>query len=164
MAKSEKLAPSEGGTRRSGGSKDAPSRFSVRSVLIGTVLVLAGAIGGGVIDHRMRDEGLNPMRLGAMDAMDDDHGTGGPQMGGMQIGDKFGGARRDQVAGTVVSVVGDKLTLNTINGNVVLTLVPGTTYTSTATASAADLVVGASVDVHLDRGNPMQAGEILISK
>lgn len=160
MAKSEKLAPSEGGTRRSGGSKDSPRWLSVRSVLIGAVLVGVGAIGGGVIDHRMRGEGLNPMRPGAMASMmDDDHGMGGPQMGG-----KFGGERRGQIAGTVVSVAGDKLTLNTVNGNVVLTIASGTTYTSTATASAADLVVGATVEVRLDRATPMQAGEILISK
>ncbi len=165
MAKSEKLAPSEGGTRRSGGSKDAPRWLSVRSVLIGAVLVGVGAIGGGVIDHRMRDEGLNPMRPGAMASMmDDDHGMGGPQMGGPQMGGKFGGERRGQIAGTVVSVAGDKLTLNTVNGNVIFTIASGTTYTSTATASAADLVAGASVRVRLDRGSPMQAGEILISK
>jgi hypothetical protein len=113
----------------------------------------------------MRDEGLNPMRPGAMASMmDDDHGMGGPQMGGPQMGGKFGGERRGQIAGTVVSVAGDKLTLNTVNGNVVLTIASGTTYTSTATASAVDLVVGATVEVRLDRATPMQAGEILISK
>jgi len=160
MAKSEKLAPSEGGTRRSGGSKDSPRWLSVRSVLIGAVLLGVGAIGGGVIDHRMRDEGFGPERLGAMGSMmDDDHGMGGPQMGGHGAGEQ-----RGQVSGTVVSVAGDKLTLNTVNGNVILTIASGTTYTATATASAADLVVGATVRVRLDRGSPMQAGEILISK
>jgi hypothetical protein len=95
--------------------------------------------------------------MGSM--MDDDHGMGGPQMGGHGAGEQ-----RGQVSGTVVSVAGDKLTLNTVNGNVILTIASGTTYTSTTTANAADLVVGATVRVRLYRGSPMQAGEILISK
>jgi GTP cyclohydrolase II len=40
---------------------------------------------------------------------------GGPQMGGPQMGGKFGGERRGQIAGTVVSVAGDKLTLSELN-------------------------------------------------
>ena len=51
-----------------------------------------------------------------------------------------------------------------VGGDVILTIGSGTTYTSTAPASAADLAVGAAVQVRLDRGSPMQAGEIEITK
>ena len=159
MVKNAKLAPSEGAPRRSVGSNTLAGRLNLRSVLIGAALVLVGAIGGGVIDHRMRAEGPGPERFGAMGMMDDDHGPGDAPMGGA-----FGGEKRGQVVGTVVAVSGDKLTLNTVNGDVILTIGSGTTYTSTAPASAADLAVGAAVQVRLDRGSPMQADEIEITK
>lgn len=160
MAKKEKLAPTEGSTRRRGGSTNPTRWFNVRSVLIGAALLIVGAIGGGAIDHRMRDEGFGPERSGAMGSMmDDDQGPGGPQMGGHDAGEQ-----RGRVSGTVVAIAGDKLTLNTVNGDVILTLGSGTTYTSTATASAADLVVGAAVQVRLDHRIPMQAESVEISK
>ena len=160
MAKNAKLAPSEGAPRRSVGSNTLAGRLNLRSVLIGAALVLVGAIGGGMIDHRMRAEGPGPERFGVMGSMmDDDHGPGDAPMGG-----GFGGEMRGQVVGTVVAVAGDKLTLNTVNGDVILTIGSGTTYTSTAPASVTDLTVGAAVQVRLDRGSPMQAGEIEITK
>ena len=160
MVKNSKLAPSEGAPRRSVGSNAPAGRLNIRSALIGAALVLVGAIGGGVIDHRMRAEGPGPERFGAIGSMmDDDHGPGDAPMGGA-----FGGEKRGQVVGTVVAVSGDKLTLNTVNGDVILTIGSGTTYTSTAPASAADLAVGAAVQVRLDRGSPMQADEIEITK
>ena len=69
MAKNAKLAPSEGAPRRSVGSNTLAGRLNLRSVLIGAALVLVGAIGGGVIDHRMRAEGPGPERFGAIGSM-----------------------------------------------------------------------------------------------
>lgn len=168
MAKNERLAPSESSPRRSGGSKgSAFSWTNLRTVLIGGALVLVGVVGGRAIDHRFDANHPDRIGFGAMAAMmddDDARGAVGPQMGGAMMGGDFGGRARDRVVGTVVALNGDQLTINTVNGNVTLALDAATAYTATTTATVADLTTGATIEVHLDRANPMQAKEINISK
>lgn len=150
MAKNERRAPSESSPRRSGGSKGSAFSWpNLRTVLIGGALVLVGVVGGRAIDHRFDANHPDRIGFGAMAAMMD--------------GD-FGGRARDLVVGSVVAVNGDQLTINTVNGNVTLSLGSSTNYIATTTATVADLTTGATIEVHLDRANPMQAKEINISK
>ena len=166
MAKNDKIAPAESSSRRSSNTKNSLfSGVNLRTVAIGGALVLAGFVGGQALDHRLADGDRteHAVEFGATlpmmgDMMDDDTRGGAPEMG---MG--FGGGR-DHLAGTVVSVTGDQLVVNTVNGNVTLTIGSETTYTATSAATIADLVVGSTIQIHLDESHLMQTKEIVIAK
>lgn len=77
-------------------------------------------------------------------------GGGGGQQGG---GQGFGGGRNVALTGTVSSVSGNTVVIQTRAGTVTVTLAPGATVYKPAAGSAADLKAGSTVSVTSEPGS-----------
>jgi hypothetical protein len=144
-----------------GGQKPARSRTPL--LIVAAVVAAVVVFGGGFVTGRFTapagaergqfQRGYGPgggQGFGGGGAPQGGGQPGGGQQGG---GQGFGGGRNVALTGTVTSVSGNTVVIQTRAGNVTVTMAPGAKVYKPAAGSATDLKTGSTVSVTSEPGS-----------